>query len=324
MKKVCITGVNGFIGEPLSKALVASGKKIRGFTRSPCNQINSNEIEYVVIGDITKNINWSNYLKGYECVIHCAGKAHSTNKNDKLDDYLSINTVSTRVLAEEAVKAGVKRFVFLSSIKVNGESTFKINNEDENQKIFTYNDTPNPKDFYGVSKLEAEKALRKISVESGLELVILRLPLVYGYGVKGNLSKLIKLINLGTPLPFSLIENQRSLIGIDNLIDLLLICIDHKKAPGNTFLVSDNEDLSTTELINYIATAMKRSSYFFPVPISILKFISFILRRKGDMERLIGNLQIDISQTRKILNWEPPFSVDEGIKRMVRGNDPFI
>jgi nucleoside-diphosphate-sugar epimerase len=121
MKKVCITGVNGFIGKPLSKALIASGKKICGFTRTPYNQINSNQIEYVVIGDITKNINWRDYLKGYDCIIHCAGKAHSTNKNDKLDDYLSINTESTRVLAEEAVKAGVKRFVFLSSIKVNGK-----------------------------------------------------------------------------------------------------------------------------------------------------------------------------------------------------------
>ena len=324
MKNICITGVDGFIGAPLSKALVASGKKIRGFSRNSYSRINANEIENIVIGDITKKINWEHYLKGYECIIHCAGKAHSTNKNDKLQDYLSVNTESTRLLAEQAVKAGIQRFIFLSSIKVNGESTFKINQDNKNNYAFSYDDTPNPKDFYGVSKFEAEKALWKISNESGLEVVILRLPLVYGYGVKGNLSRLMKLINFGAPLPFSLVKNQRSLIGIDNLISILLTCIDHQEAPGNTFLVSDNKDLSTPDLIKNIALAMNRTARLFPVPIPLLKFISFLIRRRGDMERLLGNLQLDTSHTRKILSWHPPISVDEGIKKMVNGNDSFI
>jgi nucleoside-diphosphate-sugar epimerase len=314
MKKICITGANGFVGKSLCKALISSNNSIKALARRMDSSLNSLKVEYIQIGDISLDINLKEYLVGCDCIVHCAGKAHIMNDTSNLDAYQSVNIVGTKNLAEQAVLAGVKRFIFLSSVKVNGEST---GNSDD-PKIFTNDDTPNPQDNYAISKFEAEKALWEIASKTNLEVVIVRLPLVYGKSVKGNLKSLIKLINYKIPLPFADIKNKRSLIGIDNLVDVLIRCIEHPKAAGKTFLVSDGEDLSTSELINVIASGMNRSVRLFWLPRALLKFFGFILMRQDQIDRLIGSLQIDNSYARKILNWTPPVSVEEGIRKMVK------
>ena len=315
MKKICITGAKGFIGTALCKSLIAPGNRIRGFVRAIDRDDNSSEIEYVSVGDITLKTNWKDHLKGFDFIIHCAGITHQMSGIRDVNFYKLVNVDATKRLAEQAVEAGIKRLVFLSSIKVNGESTDR-NNE---RKKFLYNDSIDPKDLYAISKLEAEKALWKISSRTGLEVVVVRLPIVYGYGVKGNLARLIKLVRSGIPLPLSIVKNQRSMIGIDNLADLLIRCIDHPQGIGKTFLASDGEDLSTPELIRLIALAIGRKANLFPVPLFSLKFLSSILGRREEVDRLVGSLRIDNNYTKKILNWTPPLSVKEGIRRMVQG-----
>lgn len=315
MKKIFITGASGFIGQALSKTLSNSGIFVRGSVRSFNDFLINSQIEYVSIEDINHQTCWKNALGSIDCIIHCAGIAHRMNSHGDLDAYYLVNTEGTKNLAEQAVRAGVKRFIFLSTIKINGETTEK----NSINKVFAHNDKPNPQDNYGKSKLEAEKVLRDIASKTGLEVVILRLPIVYGKGVKGNLNRLIKLIKFGIPLPLQGIINKRSLIGIDNLIDLIIRCIDSPNASGKTFLASDGKDLSTPELVNLLATNMGHSVKLFSIPIILLKFFGFIFRRKNEIDRLTGSMQIDISYTKKILNWIPPISVEEGIKRMFQG-----
>ena len=315
MKKILVTGASGFIGQNICEELIKLNWPVCGTVRNSDSLSINNDFKYISVGDIGPKTNWDNALKGIDCVVHCAGKAHEMNNDNDLDTYHLVNTEGTRHLAEKAAEAGVKRLVFLSTVKVNGENIDKINNN----KIFTNNDTPDPKDAYSISKLEAETILWEISSRTDLEVVVVRLPLVYGRGVKGNLKRLIKLINFGIPLPFSLITNQRSLIGIDNLVSVLIRCVENLEAKGKTFLVSDDKDLSTPNLLQHIASAMGRSAHLFPVPISLLKFFGFVLGRQSEMNRLLGSLQVDISYTREILNWTPPISVEEGIKRMVQG-----
>ena len=314
MKKICVTGANGFIGQSLCKALSNSGYFVRGFVRTLNTFPKLRNLEYVKVGNIDLNTNWENSLFSFDCLIHCAGIANTTKKDDK-DIYNSVNFEGTKNLAEQAVKAGVRRFIFLSTIKVNGESTYKPNTKQR----FSHKNTSNPQDSYAISKLEAEKILWEISSKTGLEVVVVRLPLVYGYGAKGNLERLIKLVRLGIPLPLSLVKNQRSMVGMDNLVDLLIRCIDHPEASGKTFLASDGEDLSTPKLIKLIASSMGRKANLFPFPIYILKFLASVLGKKEEINRLVGSLRIDNSYTKKILNWTPPISVEEGIRKMVQG-----
>ena len=314
MEKICVTGASGFIGRSICKSLNSSGKFVKGFVRNVDSFLDLEKIEYEIIGDISSNIDWKKKLYGNDIIIHCAGIGSLKKKNNDKDFFYSVNVEGTKRLAEDAIKAGIKRLIFLSSIKVNGEKTFKSNGN----KQFTINDSPDPQDKYALSKLHAENILWDISARSNLEVVVVRLPLGYGPGVKGNLFKLIKLINLGIPLPFSKINNKRSFIGIDNLVDLLFSCIHHPGAAGKTFLASDGKDLSTPELINLISSALGTKSSLFPLPISILNFIGKIIGRKEDMERLTGSLQVDISQTINLLNWKPPISVEDGIEKMVK------
>lgn len=315
MKKICVTGANGFVGKFLCNVLKSSDKSIRGIVRTLDNSTNSSKVEYVSVGDMSSEINWKEHLNGFDCIIHCAGKAHAMNEKKNTNAYHLINTEATKVLAEQAVNSGVKRFIFLSTVKVNAEST---DNNDQN-KIFTNNDLPNPQDAYSKSKFEAEKMLWQISAKTNLEVVVVRLPLVYGYSTKGNLARLIKLINSGIPLPFSSINNKRSLIGIDNLVNLLIRCIDSPFAAGKTFLISDDKDLSTPDLIKLIASSMGKKARLFPFPIFLLKFLGFILGKSKEINRLVGSLRIDNSYTKKTLKWSPPLSVEEGIRRMVQG-----
>jgi nucleoside-diphosphate-sugar epimerase len=321
MKKICITGASGFVGQNLCDKLIKLNRNIIGTVRNLDTVSMVNNFECISVGDIGAETNWSNALKNVNCVIHCAGKTHSINEDKKdIDFYRLVNIEGTKRLAEQAANLGVKRLIFLSSVKINGESTGNIGNN----KIFTNNDLPDPQNDYAISKFEAEKKLWEISLKTGLEVVVLRLPIVYGYGVKGNLLSLIKLINSGIPLPFSFINNKRSLIGIDNLVDIIIRCIDCSKASGKTFLVSDSEDLSTPNLIRYIASAMGRSARLFPFPILLINFFGFVIGKSKEVDRLTGSLQVDSDFTRKTLNWSPPISVQEGIKRMIKKNDPII
>jgi nucleoside-diphosphate-sugar epimerase len=275
--------------------------------------INKN-IKHISVGDIAFKKNWRDLLVDVDIIIHCAGRAHKMDDNKNIDTYQLTNLNGTKYLAEQAVEAGVKRLVFLSTVKVNGESTRQIT-----KQKFSHIDMLNPQDPYAISKLEAEKALWEISSRTGLEVVVLRLPLVYGYRAKGNLARLIKLVKSGIPLPLSLVKNQRSMIGIDNLIDLLILCTDHQEASGKTFLASDGKDLSTPELIKLIASLMGRGANLFPLPIFMLKFLGLISGKSEEINRLVGSLRIDNSYTKKTLNWTPPISVEEGIRRMVQG-----
>ena len=225
-----------------------------------------------------------------------------------LAEFRKVNVEGTLNLARQAAEAGVKRFVFISSIKVNGEGT-------EFGKPYTADDAPAPVDPYGISKLEAEQGLLGLASETGMEITIIRPVLVYGPGVKGNFASMINLVEKGIPLPLGAIHNQRSLVGIDNLVDLIIRCIDHPAAANQVFLAADGEDLSTTELLRIVAKAIERPSRLIPVPAPVLQFGATLLGRKAMAQRLLGSLQVDILKTRELLDWTPPVSVDEGLKR---------
>tara|TARA_Y100000389_G_C17458710_1_gene520031 strand:- start:76 stop:1026 length:951 start_codon:yes stop_codon:yes gene_type:complete len=315
MKKILVTGASGFVGKSLCETLSKSGRSVFGAVRSSNSILINNNVKYISVGDISFKKDWKNFLYNVDCIIHCAGIAHKMNNDKNFDVYRLTNIDGTKHLAEQAVEAGVKRLIFLSSIKVNGEST----NNTKSKKKFSDNDIPAPMDLYAVSKLKAERALWEVSSKTGLEVVVLRLPLVYGYGAKGNLAKLVKLIKSGIPLPLGMINNKRSMIGIDNLIDLLNQCIDHPDASGKTFLVSEGEDLSTPELIKLIALSMGRKAILFPVPIFLLKLLGSIFGKGEEINRLAGSLRIDNSFVQETLSWKPILSVEKGIKRMVQG-----
>ena len=322
MKKICITGANGFIGNTLCNSLKSSNNHIRGFVKAMDSDNNSSETEHISVGDISSKTNWKDHLKGFDYIIHCAGLTHQMSSIKDINVYNLVNIDGTKRLAEHAVEAGIKRLVFLSSVKVNGESSDEVSGntvvKNQKNKILTHNHLPKPEDPYSISKFEAEKLLWKVSIKTGLEVTVVRMPLVYGSGAKGNLERLIKLVKSGFPLPLGRLQNQRSMIGIDNLVDLLIRCIEHPDAAGKTFLVSDGEDLSTPDLINHIASSMGRTARLFHVPIFLLKIAGCILGKKKEIDRLIGSLKIDNSYTREVLNWTPPVSVTEGIRRMIQ------
>lgn len=314
MKKILVTGASGFVGKSICKTLSKSDRSVLGTIRKKDPISMNSKIKYVYIEDISIKKNWKDILLNVDCIIHCAARAHKMNDDKNFNAYQLINVHGTKHIAEQASEAGVKRLVFLSSVKVNGEITDQTNTKNK----FSYSDTPDPQDHYAISKLEAEKVLWEISSRTGLEVVVVRLPLVYGYSVKGNLARLIKIVKSGIPLPLSLVKNQRSMIGIDNLVDLLIRCIDHPEASGKTFLASDGEDLSTSRLIKLIALSIGKKAILFPVPIFLLKFLGSIFGKGEEINRLVGSLRIDNSYIKEILNWTPPISVEEGIRRMVQ------
>ena len=249
-------------------------------------------------------------LAGFAVLVHCAARASFTDDTivHRLHESRRINVDGTLSLAYEAAAAGVRRFIFISSIKVNGEST-------SNGEPFKPDDMPNPQDYYGRSKHEAEIALMRLSVQTGMEIVIIRPPLVYGPKVKGNFAYLIKLVEKGIPVPFGAVNNQRSLIGLNNLIDLIIRCIDHPAAANQVFLAGDGEDLSTSELLLRIGEAMGRPVRLVPVPAGILQFGATMLGKKAMAQRLLGSLQVDINKTCEMLDWKPPYTVQEGLRR---------
>ena len=314
MSKLLITGGTGFIGKAICENLKSYNYLVNITSRN--NHLKKqNGLIFHNIGEIDQNTKWIDVLDGVNCVIHCAAKTHLLKdlKKNSLLAFRKVNVEGTINLAKQAAACGVKRLIFLSSIKVNGEKTVE-------SSMFKHNDISKPEDAYGISKWEAERGLWEISKQTGLEVVIIRAPLVYGRGVKGNLKRLIKLIKSGTPLPFSLVKNKRSLIGIDNLVDIITRCIDHPNAAGKTFLVCDGEDLSTPKLIKLIASSMEKRAYLFPLPVFLLKILGSIFGKREEINRLVGSLRIDNSYIKETLNWTPPISVQEGIRRMVPYN----
>ncbi|MCD5380543.1 SDR family oxidoreductase, partial [Candidatus Gracilibacteria bacterium] len=307
MKRILVTGATGFIGQHLVQELVNNNFEVAVTIRKKNNLFSSTVTQFIV-KDIESDPDWTAVLQDIECVIHLAGRAHVLkDKNpDPLTEFRRVNTDGTINLAHQAIKLGIKRFIFISSIGVNGN----VNN-----KPFSVNDIPNPIEPYAVSKYEAEFELQKLTNGSKMETVIIRPPLVYGPNAPGNFAQLIKVTNKGIPLPLGEIHNQRSFIAIENLIDLIITCIKHPAAANKTFLASDDEDLSTTDLLRRMAIALEKPSRLIPIPPSIITLGATLLGKKEIAQRLCGSLQVDINHTKKTLDWKPPVSVDEALKK---------
>ena len=315
MKSIAVTGASGFVGSSLCAELFARGFSVRALVRRRTGLLRgiAHRIQIIEVGEICGLTRWRPALVDVDCVIHCAGRAaRATNESDQdlLAAYRVVNVEGTKRLAEEAVELGVKRLVFLSSVKVNGEQT-------ASGSPFTSSNEVAPQDAYGQSKWEAEDALHRIALRSGLEIVIIRPPLVYGPGVKGNMRRLLGLVRSGMPLPFGAVHNHRALVGLGNLLDLMVRCVDHPDAAGQTFLVADEDDLSTPDLLRRLAIAMGRPARLLPVPLSLLRAAALLFNRSEEADRLLNSLEVDIRHTRQVLQWSPPFHVDHDLKRMI-------
>jgi nucleoside-diphosphate-sugar epimerase len=313
MKKILVTGASGFVGRALCSVLLAQGYTVRAAVRSPDPVSLADGFDVVAVGHIGAQTDWSVALVGMDCVIHCAARAHVMHETeaDALAAYRAVNVAGTQRLAEQAAALGVRRLVFLSSIKVNGEQTAP-------RAPFLFSDAPAPEDPYGVSKWETEQALWAVSAQTGLEVVVVRPPLVYGPVVKGNLLRLLHWVARGVPLPLGAVHNQRSLVGLSNLVDLLLRCAEHSAAAGQTFLASDDQDLSTPQLIRLMAEGMNRPARLLTVPMALLQAGGSLLGKRGEIDRLVGSLQVDSGYTQAQLGWAPPVSVADGVREMAR------
>jgi nucleoside-diphosphate-sugar epimerase len=271
-------------------------------------------VDQVLITSIGKTTDWSSALQNVDVVVHLAARVHVMNEVavDVLAEFRKVNVEGTLNLANQAAKASVKRFVFVSSIKVNGEHTLA-------DCPFTANDDANPQDPYGISKHEAEQGLFLIAQQTGMEVVIIRPPLVYGAGVKANFASMMCIVKRGIPLPLGVIHNKRSFVYIGNLVSLIVRCMDHPAAANQVFLVSDGCDLSTTELLQKCAVALGVKARLLPVPQKLLAFSLALLGKRAVAQRLCGNLQVDISKAHSLLGWEPPVSVEDGLKATALG-----
>ncbi len=307
-KPVLITGASGFVGRNFCRFLKTSQVPFRPVVRLPAIK---DDDSTMVVGDIHAVTDWSAALCGVTAVVHLAARVHVMQEyeQDPLTAFRAVNVDGTLNLARQAAEAGVKRFVFLSSIKVNGEETGEV--------PFRPSDTPAPVDPYGISKLEAEKGLQEIARQTGLEVVIIRPPLVYGKEAGGNFARLRRLALKGWPLPLGGMHNKRSLIGVDNLCDCIIVCLHHPNAAGKTLLVSDNHDISTPDLVRLLASSASRSIWLLPVPVGVLQLLAKLCGRGPEVKRLTENLQVDCSETMRLLNWQPPVSLEQGIKRSV-------
>ncbi|WP_411726812.1 UDP-glucose 4-epimerase family protein [Methyloglobulus sp.] len=309
--KILITGANGFVGKLLCGELFLQGYSVRAGVRSVNSPIEA--VETVIVGAIDGETDWSNALHKIDVVIHLAARVHIMEDDavDSLGEYRKVNVEGTLNLAKQAAKRGVTRFIFLSSIKVNGELT-------ELGEPFKEDDTLNPQDNYSFSKSEAEKGLFLSAQKTGMEIVVIRPPLVYGPGVKANFASMMKVIQRGIPLPLGAIYNKRSFVYIGNLASLILRCIDHPAAANQVFLVSDGCDISTTELLHACATALGVKTRLLPVPQSWIEHGARLLGKQDVAQRLCGSLQVDITKTRQYLDWIPPIPLAEGLKAAAR------
>jgi nucleoside-diphosphate-sugar epimerase len=389
-RKVLVTGTNGFIGRNLCAFLKKKGYFVRGAVRKDVHDASGAD-EYVQIGDIDQKTDWQQALSGVDTVVHLAARVHIINDTtaNPVEAFRKVNVLGTEHLAQAAAEVGVKRFIFVSSVKVNGEggagsvgrvldssaspqndnggkarddngegtsglvgraldsSSFdytqdealsgvegasaspqndnggKARNDNggkaqNDRGVYTEEDVPKPEDAYGISKMEAEQVLKRIADKTGLEVVVLRLPLVYGPGVKANFRNLIKIAGLGLPLPLKSINNKRSFLYLGNLMEAMAACIEHPRAAGQTFLVSDGQDISTPGLIKMIANAMGKRVVLFFLPLRFLRMVCKIMGKAKELEKLTGSLRVDNSKIRNLLGWEPAFTMEEGIKETLK------
>ncbi len=318
---ILVTGTNGFVGQALCGELRLRYFQVRAVLRKP--QALLPESEQTIIPAIDGCTDWSAALQGVDVVIHLAARVHVMHEEaaDPLAEFRRVNVEGTANLARQAAQAGVKRLVYVSSVKVNGESTLSPNltpaNGEGGQNVFAETDIPSPQDPYGVSKWEAEQALHRVAAETGLEVVIVRPPLVYGAGVKGNFVQMLRVLERGIPLPLASIRNWRSLIYLGNLVDALILCATHPAAAGQTYLVSDGEDVSTSDLLRWLGEAMGCPARLFPCPVTLLRLAGWLIGRTEQVERLAGSLRVDSGKIRRELGWAPPLSMAEGFRATV-------
>ena len=300
-KKILITGASGFVGQSCAQALHAAQYDVRLAVRksSKLNLIPS-DFEKIVVEELSSETQWEDALRGCNCVIHTAARVHilKEKSSNPFSEYRRVNVEGTINLAKQAIVAGVTRFIYISSIKVNGETSWV-------GAPFRADDTPNPKDEYSQSKYEAEEALKQLAIESGLEIVIIRPPLIYGPGVKGNFRTMLGWLQKGFPLPVTKMKNKRSFVGLSNLIDLIELCIDHPKAVNEVFLVSDGHDLSTSELFSRIGENMDKPARLLFIPYGGLSFLLTLIGKKSMLDRLYGSLHVDIEKNERVLGWKP-------------------
>jgi len=310
-ENILVTGASGFVGGFLCKRLLAAGFFVRG-TLLACENTSalSEGVQPVVIEPLGVETSWDEALAGIDTVIHLAARVHVMDDSaiDPLTEFRKVNTEGSLRLARESARLGVKRFVFISTIKVNGEET---------AVSYTWDSRPSPSDPYGVSKWEAEQGLRQIEMESKLEVVVVRPTLVYGPGVRANFLNMMKVISKGIPLPLASITNKRSLIYVGNLVDALAVCASHPLASGKTYLVSDGDDVSTPELIRRTAKALGVQSRLIPVPAALMRMAGKLTGKSDAVNRLLGSLTVDSSKIRRELNWTPPFTMEQGLAETV-------
>jgi UDP-N-acetyl-alpha-D-quinovosamine dehydrogenase len=309
VKRVLVTGATGFVGQPLCELLAHSGFVVRAALRND-RAVSACIAEKAVVGDIAATTDWRVALDGVDVVLHIAARVHVLNDaGASVQLYSKTNAQGTERLAKASAQAGIRRFVFLSSVKVNGEET--------TGHAYSPHDEPQPQDVYGTSKWLAEKHVMEVAGGTGMEAVIVRSPLVYGPGVRANFLRLLRWVDKEWPLPLGAIKNERSLVSIWNLCDLLALLLEHPLAPGRTWMVSDGEDVSTPELIQRLGRAMNRKVRLLPVPMSLLRLFGRLTRRDAEVARLCGSLLVNIDSTRRELEWVPPIKLDEGLARTV-------
>ena len=311
-RKILVTGSSGFLGTALVDHLAhLPDADIVAVSRQAMPHA-SPTVTTATVAGLTADTPWQAVLHDVDTVVHAAARVHVMHDTaaDPLSLYREVNTLGTLNLAEQAAAAGVRRFIFISTIKVNGECTARGD-------CFRPDDAPNPSDAYAISKHEAEQGLLALAKTCAMEVVIIRPVLVYGPGVKANFLQLMRTLRKGVPLPLGSVNNARSLVSLDNLIDLIRVCIDHPAAANQVFLVSDGRDLSTTELASRLKAQMRASGWLIPVPESLIMLGARLLGRKSAAERVLGSLRVDIVKNRERLQWQPPVSVEDGLKKTV-------
>lgn len=300
---VLVTGANGFIGQHLRRELSARRMHFRTTVRTT----GAADSDTVVVERVDGRTDWSKALAGAQSVVHLAARVHVMHErpDESLPAFREINTEGTANLAEQAASAGIRRFIYLSTIKVNGDAT--------EGAPYRESDVPAPADAYAISKWEAEQRLHEVARRTGIELVVIRPPLVYGPGVKGNILRLLRWIQMGVPLPFANVKNHRSLVGLDNLVDFIVRCLEHPHAANETFLIADERDISTAELVCAMASGMGKKCHLFPVPQRSAQALLQIGGKARLWQRLWGDLQVDPSKARRVLNWCPPTDISTGL-----------